>query len=318
MFEQKRENNHPVRSARIDKYEGKIVLSINIHNARVQYTFMLICFSSLLDYMLHLHPACLQIKKNSTPHSGRIEANSITARALAKVLWTNTSLTNLDLSRNGIDDQAGAYMARLLKRNTALKTICLGSNELGPVACRAFGDALCSNSTLRSLNLESNHLTCHGTNMSGLRVLADMFRKNKTLTSINMWRCALGEEAGEALSQGIESNQSITFLELGHNSLSMVDEHSIKTALDMNFKRFEELQMRRKNEQEMVDIISAKEKALQDQLRVERQLREWYMEQKQLRAEERREKEEKRLQLNTHHTLFLYCFPNPLCARVSK
>lgn len=258
--------------------------------------------------MLHLHPACLQIKKNSTPHSARIEANSITARALAKVLWTNTSLTSLDLSCNGIDDQAGAYMARLLKRNTALKTICLGSNQLGPIACRSFGDSLCSNSTLRSLNLESNRLTCHGTDMSGLRALADMFQKNKTLTSVNMWRCALGEEAGEALSRGIESNQSITFLELGHNGLSMADQYSIKTALDMNFKRFEELQMRRKNEQETMDNISAKEKTFQDQLRVERQLREWYKEQKQLRAEERREKEEKRLRLNTLHTLFIYCF----------
>lgn len=144
--------------------------------------------------------------------------------------------------------------------------------------------------------------------MSGLRALVDMFRKNNTLTSVNLWRCALGEEAGEALSRGIESNQNITFLELGHNGLSMVDQQSIKAALDMNFKRFEELQMARKNGQEMADIISAKEKTLQDQLREERQLREWYKEQKQLRAEERREKEEKRLRLNILQTLLSILF----------
>ncbi|CAM9950043.1 unnamed protein product [Ascophyllum nodosum] len=234
------------------------------------------------------------VKQNSTPLSARIEVNSITARALAKAMWTNTSLTSLDLSCSGIDDQAGAYIARLLKRNTALGTLSLGSNQLGTSACRAFGDSLCSNTTLRSLSLESNRLTQHGADSSGVQALADMLGKNNTLISINLWRCALGAEAGTALTRGIESNHTITFLEVGHNGLAVADQCQIKAALDANIQRFEQLQEVRRHEQGIADMILARENALKHQLRAERELREWLEQQKQLRAEERRKTEENR------------------------
>lgn len=208
-------------------------------------------------------------------------------------MWTNTSLTSLDLSCNGIDDAAGAYVARLLKRNSALVNVALGSNQLGVLACRAFGESLSSNSTLKCLSLESNPLTGDGTNITGIRALADMLTRNSTLTSVNLWRCALGAEAGAALSRGMESNHTITFLDVGLNGLAMADQDKVKTALDDNFKRFEECQAVRRHEQSITDKILAEEKALQEQLRAERQLREWLEDQKQLRAEERRKTEEK-------------------------
>lgn len=244
--------------------------------------------------MSHLFSPAFQVKQNSSPPAARIEVNSITARALAKAMWTNTSLTSLDLSCNGIDDPAGAYIARLLKRNTALVNVALGSNQLGAFACRAFGESLSTNATLKSLSLESNPLTRDGEDTSGIRALADTFGRNSTLTSVNLWRCALGAEAGTALSRGMESNHTITFLELGNNGLAMTDQHKVKAALDRNFTKFEERQSMRRHEQSIADKISAGEKALQDQLRAERQLREWLEEQKQLRAEERRKTEEKR------------------------
>ena len=209
-------------------------------------------------------------------------------------MWTNTSLTSLDLSSNQIDDPAGAYVARLLKRNTALVNVSLGSNQLGARACRAFGESLCSNTTLKCLSLEANSLSRGGEDISGIRALADMFSKNKTLTSINLWRCTLGAEAGLALSRGMESNQTITFLEVGQNGLAMADQHKVKIALEENLRTFEERQAVRRHEQAIENKILAEEKALQDQLRAERQLREWLEDQKQLRAEERRKTEEKR------------------------
>lgn len=235
-----------------------------------------------------------QVKENSTPPAARIEVNSITARALAKAMWTNTSLTSLDLSCNGIDDPAGAYIARLLKRNTALVNVSLGSNQLGVFACRAFGESLCSNASLKCLSLESNPLTRRGEDSSGIRALADMFGKNKTLTSVNLWRCALGAEAGTALSRGMASNHTITFLEIGHNGLTTMDQYKLKASLDDNFTLFEERQAIRRQEQSIADKVLAEEQALQEQLRAERQLREWLEDQKQLRAEERRKSEEKR------------------------
>lgn len=94
------------------------------------------------------------IKRNATPHTARIELNSITARALAKAMWTNTSLVCLDLSRNNLDDFAGAYIAKLLKRNRSLVKLELESNQLGPQSCKAFSEALATNATLVHLSLE--------------------------------------------------------------------------------------------------------------------------------------------------------------------
>lgn len=242
---------------------------------------------------LYLHFVS-QVKQNSTPAAARIEVNSITARALAKAMWTNTSLTRLDLSGNSIDDPGGASIARLLKRNSALVNVALGSNQLGVFACRAFGESLRTNSTLKSLDLESNSLTHDGSDTSGIRALADMFSQNESLTSVNLWRCSIGRDAGAVLSRGLESNRTITFLEVGHNGVTMIDQHKIKGALDSNLKRFEESQAVRLQDQSIANSILVKERALQDQLRAERQLREWLEDQKKLRAEERRKFEEKR------------------------
>lgn len=236
----------------------------------------------------------IQVKQNCTPPGARIEVNSITARALAKAMWTNTSLTSLDLSSNGLDDSSGAYIARLLKRNTSLLSVSLGSNQLGPFACRAFGESLCTNKTLRCLNLESNQLTRDGEDVSGIGAMAEMFTRNTTITSVNLWRCALGGKAGAALSRGMESNSTIAFLEVGHNGLAMMDEGRIKTALDKNFQLFDESQAIRRQEQNVLDKVLAEEKELQEQLRADRQLREWLEDQKQMRAEERRTREENR------------------------
>ncbi|CAM9472826.1 unnamed protein product, partial [Discosporangium mesarthrocarpum] len=160
------------------------------------------------------------VKQNLTPQSARIEVNSITSRALAKAMWTNSSLTSLDLSRNGIDDFAGVYIARLLKRNTVLVKLSIGSNNLGVKACRAFGESLCTNNTLKHLCLESNRLTRGGEDPSGIVVFMGMLERNESLTYVNLWRCGLGAEAGAALSKGLRTNSVITFLETGHNGFA--------------------------------------------------------------------------------------------------
>ncbi|CAM9106060.1 unnamed protein product, partial [Choristocarpus tenellus] len=233
------------------------------------------------------------VKQNSTPPLARIEVNSITSRALAKAMWTNTSLTSLDLSCNGIDDFAGAYIARLLKRNTALVNVVMGSNKLGVKACRAFGESLCSNATLKHLCLESNPLTCYGEDISGIETFASMLANNKSLTSVNLWRCTLGPEAGIAISKGMQSNHFITFLEIGHNGVAIVHQQLVQRALEANVKCFEAQQSIDREEKARVDKLLAEENTLQDQLRMERELREWLEDQKNLRAEERRRLQEK-------------------------
>ena len=50
------------------------------------------------------------IKNNQTRDACRIECDSIVCRALAAALWSSSSITCLDLSRNGLSDFAGAQL----------------------------------------------------------------------------------------------------------------------------------------------------------------------------------------------------------------
>ncbi|KAG5175108.1 leucine rich repeat protein [Tribonema minus] len=234
------------------------------------------------------------VKQDETPLTARIEVNSISARALAKAMWTNTSLTSLDLARNNLDDFAGAYIAKLLKRNTALVKLELDSNNLGCRACNAFGEALLSNNTLQHLGLESNPLTNEGEKPAGFRYMVQALSKNAALTSLNLWRCGLGTPAGHDLAAGIQANRTITFLELGNNSLALSDLRQIGARVKDNRCHYDALQQQAMAKQREQDRILQEEKKAQDLLRKERELHDWLEAQRLLRAEERRAEEEER------------------------
>ncbi|CAM9714882.1 unnamed protein product, partial [Chrysoparadoxa australica] len=232
------------------------------------------------------------VKQDATPATARVEVNPVTARALAKAMWTNTSLTSLDLSRNGIDDFAGSYIAKLLMRNTTLTKLDLDTNNIGPKACSTFGESLGINTTLKSLSLESNRLTSGGTDMSGIASLADMLHKNSTLTSLNLWRCCLDAKAGVELLRGMKGNNTVTFLELGNNAITTGDEQLLQAKLEDNVNQFEEAREKQRVLLQQQAEQGAAEKAIRDKVKKERELREWLESQRQQRAEDRRLEEE--------------------------
>jgi hypothetical protein len=121
----------------------------------------------------------------------RLDVNNISARSLAKSMWSNNVITALDLCSNGLDDHAGSYIARMLKRNSTLKKLELDYNELGPKTCVAFSETLIVNRTLRVLSLDSNPLTSGGGDFNGFRLFAGALLENRTLTSLNLHRCVL-------------------------------------------------------------------------------------------------------------------------------
>ena len=105
-----------------------------------------------------------QIKKNATPPTAALAFDSITARALSRVLGAATCLLSLSLANEAqtgayIDDSAGVFLAKALAGNTVLTNLNLASNMLGPKSARALGDMLTATSTIKHLNLEGNPLS---------------------------------------------------------------------------------------------------------------------------------------------------------------
>lgn len=108
-------------------------------------------------------------KADETPKHADLRVSSVGARALCKTLAFTHSLRSLNLSRNGLDDATGKWLALLLKRNTSLRRLELESNCLGPLAAKDLAEALSTNESLEYLNLESNPLTDEEKDFSGWR-----------------------------------------------------------------------------------------------------------------------------------------------------
>jgi Ran GTPase-activating protein (RanGAP) involved in mRNA processing and transport len=78
------------------------------------------------------------------------------AEAIASFL--STSLVELDLRGNDIEEGGGRALAETLRLNTTLTSLNLGYNRLGEIGWRALAETLRLNTTLTSLNLGVNGL----------------------------------------------------------------------------------------------------------------------------------------------------------------
>jgi hypothetical protein len=70
----------------------------------------------------------------------------------------STSLVELDLRGNDIEEGGGRALAETLRLNTTLTSLNLGYSRLGEIGWRALAETLRLNTTLTSLNLGVNGL----------------------------------------------------------------------------------------------------------------------------------------------------------------
>lgn len=204
------------------------------------------------------------VKENRLEASVRIDITSIGARALAKALWENTSITCIDLSSNDLNDHSGSYLARILKTNKTLAKLELDNNRLGPNTCYAFSEALKVNSVLVYLSLDSNPLTLGGSNHAGLIELTKSLRVNTTLKSLNLFRVGAGSVGGASLASNIRANQTLLFCDVAHNSIDMADVKRIADQLDMNLASYGSGERMRRNNEAVEVAKEAKIQAKQE------------------------------------------------------
>ncbi len=229
------------------------------------------------------------IKENMVGDYLRIDVNSITARSLAKAMWSNSTITCLDVSSNGLNDHAGSYIARILKRNKTLLKIEINNNELGSVTCKAFGEALQVNTTLLTLILESNPLATKSP--QGMLALADSLRSNNTLTTLSLHRTGIDAATGNALANCMEENDKILFLDFTHNRIDMKDQKRLAEKLDINMAAYEASErLRRANEAKAAED-DARIKGEEESKKKAAELAEWLEDQREKRADDRRQAE---------------------------
>ncbi|XP_026303365.1 NLR family CARD domain-containing protein 3 isoform X4 [Piliocolobus tephrosceles] len=187
------------------------------------------------------------------------------AKALARSLLVNRSLTSLDLRGNSIGPQGAKALADALKINrtlTSLRTCqtmfhgertilhshqhccsfsifspTLGScvfqllqgNTVRDDGARSMAEALASNRTLCVLHLQKNSI-----GPMGAQRMADALKQNRSLKELMLSSNSIGDGGSKALAEALKVNQGLESLDLQSNSISDAGVAALMGALCTN------------------------------------------------------------------------------------
>ena len=136
------------------------------------------------------------------------------AAALAKAVEINSTLTVLHFYQNGIGDSGAAALAKAVEINSTLTVLNLSQNGIGDSGAAALAKAVEINSTLTELYLASNEI-----GDSGAAALAKAVEINSTLTVLNLCLNGIGDSGVAVLAKAREINSTLTNLNLLFNKI---------------------------------------------------------------------------------------------------
>ncbi|XP_042827610.1 NLR family CARD domain-containing protein 3 [Panthera tigris] len=151
------------------------------------------------------------------------------AKALARSLLVNRSLTALDLRSNSIGPQGAKALADALKINRTLAFLSLQNNAIRDNGARFVAEALAANRTLSVLHLQKNTI-----GPLGAQQTADALKQNRSLKELIFSSNSIGDKGAEALAKALKVNQGLESLDLQSNSISDAGVAALMGALCTN------------------------------------------------------------------------------------
>ncbi|KAK2495705.1 hypothetical protein MC885_009868 [Smutsia gigantea] len=151
------------------------------------------------------------------------------AKALARSLLVNRSLTALDLRSNSIGPQGAKALADALKMNRTLASLSLQSNNIRDDGAKSVAEALAANRTLSMLHLQKNTI-----GPLGAQWMADSLKQNRSLKELMFSSNSIGDGGAQALAEALKVNQGLESLDLQSNSISDAGVAALMGALCAN------------------------------------------------------------------------------------
>uniref|UniRef100_G1REY0 NLR family CARD domain containing 3 n=1 Tax=Nomascus leucogenys TaxID=61853 RepID=G1REY0_NOMLE len=151
------------------------------------------------------------------------------AKALARSLLVNRSLTSLDLRSNSIGPQGAKALADALKINRTLTSLSLQGNTVRDDGARSVAEALASTRTLSMLHLQKNSI-----GPMGAQQMADALKQNRSLKELMLSSNSIGDGGAKALAEALKVNQGLESLDLQSNSISDAGVAALMGALCTN------------------------------------------------------------------------------------
>jgi Ran GTPase-activating protein (RanGAP) involved in mRNA processing and transport len=143
----------------------------------------------------------------------------------------SSSLENLNLAQNYLQDDGCLFLASALTTNTTLKSLTLAETRLKSHAvCAALATALTENATLERLNLPDNRVRDEG-----CILLAGALRVNTSLKALNLFANHIGDTGAVAMAQALQENSTLEQLNLASNhGMGHPSYKALETMLETN------------------------------------------------------------------------------------
>jgi len=132
---------------------------------------------------------------------------------LGEALVSNTRLTSLDLSSNGLGDGNSRAIVKALQHNTTLTRLLLNDNSITSAADIA--KAVRNSSTLKELCLANNFFS------SGVDQLCKVLRNHDSLRLLDLSSCDLGAAGARKVAKMLKANSGLQSIGLASNKLGL-------------------------------------------------------------------------------------------------
>ena len=146
---------------------------------------------------------------------------------LCQALTTNTYLVELNLSncKLTITEENGQALTHMLKTNKTLNMFVLSRNSFNGRGVRYLSEGISSSSAISKLDLSGNPIQ---NDEDGLSHLCQALTTNTSLAELNLYDCLLHEACGPALRHMLETNKTLTALNLSWNH--NISDHNVHVA----------------------------------------------------------------------------------------
>mmetsp|Transcript_24485 Transcript_24485/g.62214 ORF Transcript_24485/g.62214 Transcript_24485/m.62214 type:complete len:392 (-) Transcript_24485:328-1503(-) len=150
-------------------------------------------------------------------------------RALAKALEANETLTYLDLSNNGLDDDKVRMLASGLVENLSITHLSLAHNKIADRGVRALAKLLDGRSVIALLELQDNQI-----HTEGAKSLGRALKSNQALASLNLRLNRMGDDGCKVICEALRTNAVLERLNLAANSAGQATVASVTALLRLN------------------------------------------------------------------------------------
>ena len=147
----------------------------------------------------------------------------------SECLKTNTTLIELDMSRNNITCKGASAIAEALKVNRVLQKLNIISNDISDDGTVAFGECLKTNTTLIELDMSWNNITCKGAS-----AIAEALKVNRVLQKLNIISNDISDDGAVAFGECLKTNTTLIELEISRNNITCKGAGAIAEAIEVN------------------------------------------------------------------------------------